>query len=105
MTVERRHNSERAISENGPRDEVLVTADARILHTSDRVGDHLSLDVDRQRAVDRHRIGVARDHVLRVDNLDREDRELVVVLQPGVKLSSTNANVVTDTPSNWPCGS
>ena len=49
--------------ERGPRDEVLVAADARVLGAGDRVRDHLAVDVDRERAVDRHHRPVATDQV------------------------------------------
>ena len=51
VTVDGRQSSERSSSESaGAGDEVLVAADAGVLAAVDRVGDHLALDVDRERA-------------------------------------------------------
>ena len=52
----RRQAEQRAVLERERRagDEVLVAADPRVLAAVDRVGDDLAVDVDRDRAVDRH---------------------------------------------------
>jgi hypothetical protein len=56
--------SARAVSDRpGPETKSSWPADARELHPADRVGDDLAVDVDRQRAVHRHRLPVAADHV------------------------------------------
>ena len=56
---------QRAVLERERRagDEVLVAADPRVLAAVDRVGDHLAVDVDRDRGVDRHHHPVAADQV------------------------------------------
>ena len=46
--------------EPGDRDEVLVAADARVLAAVDAIGDDLAVEVDRDRAVDRHDLVVGR---------------------------------------------
>ena len=61
VMVDGMQSSERSSrSRAGPGHEVLVAADARVLHGVDRVGDHLALDVDRHGGVDRDHGAVAR---------------------------------------------
>jgi hypothetical protein len=49
--------------EGGAGHEVLVTTDPRVLHPADGVGDHLSVDVDAHRGVDRDHRPVAADRL------------------------------------------
>ena len=68
-----------------PGHEVLVAADPGVLSAVDRVGDHLSLDVDCHRAADRDHLAVARDHVGRVDDLDWEEGDVLVAVEPFIQ--------------------
>ena len=68
-----------------PGGEVLVAADARVLASADRVGDDLAVDVDGERGVDRDHTPVAADHLGGVDDVDRQERDLVVAVEPVVE--------------------
>ena len=72
----------------GAGDEVLVAADARVLAAVDRVGDHLAVDVDRQRAVDRdHRAGCAPITSGEFTMSTGQEGDLVVAVEPLVELA------------------
>ena len=73
--------------EGGTGDEVLVPADARVLHRADRVGDHLALDVDAHGGVDRDHRPVAADRLGRVHEVDGQERHLAVLVEPVVELA------------------
>jgi hypothetical protein len=75
--------------EPGARHEVLGTSDSAELVAIDGVGDDLAVDVRRERAVDRDHVVVGADHLGRVDDLDRQERDVGVAVQPGVELRGT----------------
>ena len=88
--VEGRHTSERPPSENGGADhEVLVAADARVLAALQRVRGDLSVEIHRERAVDRDERAVARDDRRVVHLVDRQEaHELAAVAaEPVVELA------------------
>ena len=72
--------------EPGAGHEVLGAADPAELVAGDRVGHDLAVDVDRERAVDRDHVAVGADHIRCVDDLDRQERDGVVAVQPRVEL-------------------
>jgi hypothetical protein len=79
--VDRRQISERSDKlQPGARHEVLCTADPAELIPVDGVGDDLTVDVDRERAVDGDHVAVGADHVRRVDDLDGQERDGLVAV-------------------------
>ena len=69
----------------GPGHEILVPPDPGDLPAVDRVGDHLSIQVDRERAVDRHQVGITADGRGVVDHRDIDEGHIVVAVEPVVE--------------------
>ena len=57
-----------------------------VLPAAEAVGDDLPVEVDGDRAVDRDDVVVGRDHVRRVHDVDRQEADVVVAVEPPVQL-------------------